>query len=195
MAALFKLDNDKEEFSGFDIQHQSQRSVVESNPTWQFQLKIPKTHKILAHSKSGKEVDAAWNSTLEPVAVNPFVANNGPISTFKGFSVLDFFNLMFKEEYFTKLLRKQITIHHMFSAHTQGFKEKVWLPRLHECWPASKSKQTMLPHFSTRNNYTVTIDQEQQETTSMWVIQLQYPKIYGTLCGRNSCFLTHDPNK
>lgn len=33
MAALFKLDNDKEEFSGFDIQHQSQRSVVESNPT------------------------------------------------------------------------------------------------------------------------------------------------------------------
>lgn len=44
--------------------------------------------------------------------------------------MLDFFNLMFKEEYFTKLLRKQITIHHMLSAHAQGFKEKVWLLNL-----------------------------------------------------------------
>ena len=57
----------------------------------------------LSDKESGEEDEQEWNDDPGPVVVNPFVANTGLVRDVRGYSTINFFNLMFKDSNFDKI--------------------------------------------------------------------------------------------
>lgn len=101
-------DSDGEEFLGFDVERESQRSNVESESD--ITVLSVNTEDLsdfsVTRSESGEEANEEWKSIPDPVVVNPLVANTGIVRDVRRFSVLDFFRLGKKIS--IKLPKKQI---------------------------------------------------------------------------------------
>ena len=57
----------------------------------------------LSDQESGEEDEKEWNDDPGPVVMNPFVANTGLVRDVRGYSTINFFNLMFKDSNFDKI--------------------------------------------------------------------------------------------
>ena len=57
----------------------------------------------LSDKESGEEDEQEWNDDPGPVVVNPFVTNTGLVRDVRGYSTINFFNLMFKDSNFDKI--------------------------------------------------------------------------------------------
>ena len=86
-------DSEGEEFLGFDVERESQRSNVESeSDTTVLPLNTENLSDFsVTRSESGEEANEEWNSIPDTVVVNPLVANTGIVRDASRFSVLDFF--------------------------------------------------------------------------------------------------------
>lgn len=96
MAALFESDSEGEEFLGFDVEGEPQRSNVESESDITVSTVIMEELSDISvtSSESGEARDKEWNLIPDPVVVNPFVANTGIVHDVSRFSILYFFYLM-----------------------------------------------------------------------------------------------------
>lgn len=96
MAALFESDSEGEEFLGFDVEGEPQRSNVqsESDVTVSSVIMEELSDISVTSSESGEVADEEWNLIPDPVVVNPFVANTGIVHDVSRFSILYFFHLM-----------------------------------------------------------------------------------------------------
>lgn len=145
---VFELDNEEEEFLGFDVECKFQRGVVESESdiTVSTVNMEDLSDFSVTSSETNKEVDVEWNSIPNPVMVNPFVANTVPVRDVSGFSVLDFLHLMFKEENFNQIAEetKLITL----PAKQWNLNQIVCGMKLMQ----KKSKRTLTRTFSLASN-------------------------------------------
>lgn len=86
-------DSEEEEFLGFDVERESQRSNVESESD--ITALSVNTDDLsdfsVTRSESGEEANEQWNSIPDPVVVNPSVANTGIVRDVSRFSVLYYF--------------------------------------------------------------------------------------------------------
>ena len=100
-------DSEGEEFLGFDVERESQRSNVESeSDITVLSVNMEDLSDFsVTRSESGEEANE-WNSIPDPVVVNPLVANTGIVRDVRRFSVLDFFRSGKKIS--IKLPKKQI---------------------------------------------------------------------------------------
>ena len=75
MAALFESDSEGEEFLGFDVEGEPQRSNVqsESDVTVSSVIMEELSDISVTSSESGEVADEEWNLIPDPVVVNPFV--------------------------------------------------------------------------------------------------------------------------
>lgn len=105
MAALFQSDSEEEEFLGFGQQLESSRNVSDSESD--ISVSSVNTEDLsdfeLTDSETEEDGVVPWNTNRDPVEVNPFVQNTGPVTNVTGTSSLDFFKLMFKEENFDRI--------------------------------------------------------------------------------------------
>ena len=112
MAALFDSDSEEEEFIGFTIESGFERNYPESESD--ISVSSVDTEDLsdldLSNQESGEEDEQEWNDDPGPVVVNPFVANTGLVRDVRGYSTINFFNLMFKDSNFDKLQRKRIVM-------------------------------------------------------------------------------------
>ena len=105
MAALFDSDSEEEEFIGFTIEPGFERNYPESESD--ISVSSVDTEDLsdldLSDQESGEEDEQEWNDDPGPVVVNPFVANTGLVRDVRGYSTINFFNLMFKDSNFDKI--------------------------------------------------------------------------------------------
>ena len=104
MAALFDSDSE-EEFIGFTIEPGFERNYPESEPDISVSsVDMEDLSDLdLSDQESGEEDEQEWNDDPGLVDVNPFVANTGLVRDVRGYSTINFFNLMFKESNFDKI--------------------------------------------------------------------------------------------
>ena len=104
MAALFDSDSEEEEFIGFTIEPGFERNYSKSESD--ISVSSVDTEDLsdldLSNQESGEEDGQEWNDDPGPV-VNPFVANTGLVRDVRGYSTINFFNLMFKDSNFDKI--------------------------------------------------------------------------------------------
>lgn len=105
MGAFFGSESEEEEFIGFvrELESPGNTSDLESDITVSSVNTEDLSDFSVSNSESGEEEDEEWNLNPDPVVVNPFVANTGPVSNLTGYSAHDFFQLMFKEENFLRI--------------------------------------------------------------------------------------------
>ena len=105
MAALFDSDSEEEEFIGFTIEPGFERNYPESESD--ISVSSVDTEDLsdldLSDQESGEEDKQEWNDDPGPVVVNPFVANTSLVRDVRGYSTINFFNLMFKDSNFDKI--------------------------------------------------------------------------------------------
>lgn len=105
MAALFQSESEEEEFLGFGQQLESSRNVSDSESD--ISVSSVNTEDLsdfeLTDSETEEDGVVPWNTNRDPVEVNPFVQNTGPVTNVTGTSALDFFKLMFKQENFDRI--------------------------------------------------------------------------------------------
>ena len=105
MAALLDSDSKEEEFLGFGQQLESGRNISDSESD--ISVSTVNTEDLsdfeLTDSETEEDSIVEWNANRDPVVVNPFVENTGPVTDVTGTSALDFFKLMFKEENFNRI--------------------------------------------------------------------------------------------
>ncbi|PFX20609.1 Peptide methionine sulfoxide reductase MsrB [Stylophora pistillata] len=105
MAAVVQSDSEEEEFLGFGQQLESSRNVSDSESD--ISVSSVNTEDLsdfeLTDSETEEDGVVPWNTNRDPVEVNPFVQNTGPVTNVTGTSTLDFFKLMFKEENFDRI--------------------------------------------------------------------------------------------
>ena len=105
MAPLFDLDSKEEEFIGFTVEP----GFEWNNPESESDISVSSVNTEdlsdldLNDQESGEEDEQEWNEDSGPVVVNPFVANTGPVRDVRGYSSLNFFNLMFKDSNFDRI--------------------------------------------------------------------------------------------
>ena len=102
MEALFDSDSEEEEFLGFGQQLESSRNISDGESD--ISVSTVNTEDLLDFELTDSETEedsvVEWNTNRDPVVVNPFVENTGPVT---GTSALDFFKLMFKEDNFNRI--------------------------------------------------------------------------------------------
>ena len=105
MAALFDSDSEEEEFIGFTIQPGFERNYPESESD--ISVSSVDTEDLsdldLSDQESGEEDEQEWNDDPGTVVVNSFVANTGLVRDDRGYSTINFLNLMFKDSNFDKI--------------------------------------------------------------------------------------------
>ena len=105
MVALFDSDSEEEEFIGFTIEPGFERNYPESESD--ISVSSVDTEDLsdlnLSDQESGEEDEQEWNDDPGPVDVNLFVANTGLVRDVRGYSTINFFNLMFKDSNFDKI--------------------------------------------------------------------------------------------
>ena len=105
MAALFDSDSEEQEFIGFTVEPGFERNNPESESD--ISVSSVNTEDLsdldLSDQESGEEDKQEWNKDPGPVVVNPFVANTGRVRDVRGYSTLNFFNLMFKDSNFDRI--------------------------------------------------------------------------------------------
>lgn len=105
MAALLNSDSKEEEFLGFGQQLESGRNI--SNSKSDISVSTINTEDLsdfeLTDSETEEDSIVEWNANRDPVVVNPFVENTGPVTDVTGTSALDSFKPMFKEENFNRI--------------------------------------------------------------------------------------------
>ena len=105
MAALFDSDSKEEEFLGFGQQLESSRNNSDSES--HISVSTVNTEDLsnleLTDSETEEESFVEWNANFDPVVVNSFVENTGPVTDVTSKSALDVFKVMFKEENFNRI--------------------------------------------------------------------------------------------
>ena len=105
MAALFDSDSEEEEFIGFTIEPGFERNYPESESD--ISVSSVDTEDLsdldLSDQESGEEDEQEWNDDPGTVVVNSFVANTGLVRDVRGYSTINFLNLMFKDSNFDKI--------------------------------------------------------------------------------------------
>ena len=105
MVALFDSDREEEEFIGFTLEPGFERN----NPELESDISVSSVDMEdlsdldLSDQESGEEDEKEWNDDPGPVVMNPFVANTGLVRDVRGYSTINFFNLMFKDSNFDKI--------------------------------------------------------------------------------------------
>ena len=105
MVALFDSDREEEEFIGFTIEPGFERN----NPELESDISVSSVDMEdlsdldLSDQESGEEDEQEWNDDPGTVVVNSFVANTGLVRDVRGYSTINFLNLMFKDSNFDKI--------------------------------------------------------------------------------------------
>ena len=81
MASFFESESEEEEFIGFVQERESPRNTsdLESDITVSSVNTEDLSDFSVSNSESGEEGDEEWNSNPNPVVVNAFEANTGPV--------------------------------------------------------------------------------------------------------------------